>query len=79
MEFEDQTALSQAYSEAPMSFEQALLAARLEAKQAAEVGFYPLSPSGFQGFRVVLPPCALAGRVLVRCWQVSLPSRHGLA
>ena len=37
MEFEDQTALNQAYSEAPMTFEQALLAARLEAKQAAEV------------------------------------------
>jgi hypothetical protein len=36
MEFEDSMALKQAYSEAPVTFEQALLAARLEAKNAAE-------------------------------------------
>ncbi|KAK9916123.1 hypothetical protein WJX75_008927 [Coccomyxa subellipsoidea] len=38
MEFEDSMALKQAYSEAPVTFEQALLAARLEAKNAAEQG-----------------------------------------
>lgn len=37
MEFEDQNAVQQAYSEAPMTFEQALMAARLEAKKASEV------------------------------------------
>jgi hypothetical protein len=37
MEFEDQNALQQAYSEAPMTFEQALMAARLDAKKASQV------------------------------------------
>ncbi len=35
MEFEDPGALKQAFNEAPVTFEQALLAARLEARKAA--------------------------------------------
>ena len=39
MEFEDPEALRSAYTEAPMTFEQALLTARLEAKMATQVPF----------------------------------------
>ncbi len=37
MEFEDPEALKSAYSETPMTFEQALMTARLEAKMATQV------------------------------------------
>ena len=37
MEFEDPDALKSAYSETPMTFEQALMTARLEAKMATQV------------------------------------------
>ena len=39
MEFEDPEALQSAYTEAPMTFEQALMTARLEAKMATQVPF----------------------------------------
>ena len=42
MEFEDQSALNAAYADSPVTFEQALMAARLEAKQAAQVCGGPL-------------------------------------
>ena len=50
MEFDSQNSLKDAYSDAPMTFEQALLAARLEAKQAAQVqrGLLPCYAAWFE-------------------------------
>ncbi len=41
MEFEDAGALRQAYNETPMTFEQALMAARLDVQKAGQVQLLP--------------------------------------
>ncbi len=57
MEFEDQSALNAAYADSPVTFEQALMAARLEAKQAVQVRSVP----------------SFLCHALLKCWVLIVP------
>lgn len=87
MEFEDPEALKSAYSETPMTFEQALMTARLEAKMATQVCCAstpacvlsdPMSLApGTRYARTVETPWSGPGRPQVRaplacCWAYAL-------